>query len=135
MKFKTVLAMLFDLLQKRKVTAAYFSKKYNLSTRTVYRYIEELKSALPLEITRGRNGGVCLPDTFKLPVNFMTNEEYMAAIDALEIAYCHSPEDRFLMAREKLSAEYKPTEEELEDLAEDGIIEPLSSPIYEDEEF
>ena len=45
----------------------------------------------------------------------MTNEEYLAAIDALEIAYCHQPEDRFLIAREKLSAEYKPDEEEDDD--------------------
>lgn len=112
MKFKTVLDMLFELLQKRKVTATYFSKKYGISLRTVYRYVEELKSALPLEITRGRNGGICLPDQFKLPVNFMTNEEYLAAIEALEIAYAHYPEDRFLIAKEKLSAEYKPEDEE-----------------------
>ena len=115
MKFKTVLDMLFELLQKRKVTAAYFSKKYGISLRTVYRYVEELKSALPLEITRGRNGGIILPDRFKLPVNFMTSEEYLAAIDALDIAYCQSPEDRFLIVKEKLSAEYKPEDGEDDD--------------------
>ena len=112
MKFQTVLSMLFELLQKRKLTATYFSEKYSISIRTVYRYVEELKTVAPIEITRGRNGGICLPDQFKLPVNFMTNEEYLAAIDALEIAYCHQPEDRFLIAKEKLSAEYKPDEEE-----------------------
>ena len=115
MKLQTVLEMLFELLQKRKLSARYFAKKYGISLRTVYRYVEELKTAVPLEITRGRNGGICLPDTYKLPVNFMTSQEYLAAMDALEMAYCATAEARFLTAREKLSAEYKPTEEELEE--------------------
>lgn len=119
MKLKIILDMLFELLQKRKLSADYFSKKYHLSPRTVYRYVEALKTAVPLEITRGRNGGIALPDQYRLPVNFMTNEEYLAAMDGLEIAYCHQPEERFLLAREKLAAEYKPTEEELLEQAED----------------
>ncbi len=121
MKFKTVLAMLFELLQKRKLSANYFAKKYKLSIRTVYRYVEELKSAVPLEITRGRNGGISLPDRYKLPVNFMTEEEYLAAIEGLEIAYCHQPEARFLIAREKLSAEYKPEDDELEENDDEAL--------------
>ena len=114
MKLENILDMLFTLLKKRKATATYFSKKYGVSIRTVYRYVAALQPFVPLEITRGRNGGIRLPDTFKLPVNFMTNEEYLAAIDALEIAYCYQPEARFLEAKEKLSAEYKPDEEESE---------------------
>jgi len=115
MKFKTVLDMLFELLKKRKVTARYFSKKYGVSVRTVYRYVEELKSGLPLEVTRGRNGGIELPDSYKLPVNYMTADEYLAAIEALEIAYCHNPQERFLQAKEKLEAEYKPEEDDDDD--------------------
>ncbi len=108
MKFKTVLDMLFELLKKRKVTATYFAQKYNLSIRTVYRYVEELKSGLPLIVTRGRNGGIALPDSYKLPVNYMTASEYTAAIEAIELAYCYQPQERFLRAKEKLEAEYKP---------------------------
>ncbi len=108
MKFKTVLDMLFELLKKRKVTAVYFSEKYGISIRTVYRYVEELKSGLPLIVTRGRNGGISLPDNYKLPMNYMSAEEYEAAIEGLEIAYCHNPQERFLVAKEKLEAEYKP---------------------------
>jgi predicted DNA-binding transcriptional regulator YafY len=129
MKLKIILRMLFELLQKRKLSAAYFSKKYNLSARTVYRYIEALKTAVPLEITRGRNGGIVLPDNFRLPMNFMTNEEYLAAMDGLEIAYCHQPEQRFLLAREKLASEYKPTEEELLEQAEDDDPDAVLLPL------
>ena len=125
MKFKTVLDMLFELLKKRKVTAVYFSKKYGISIRTVYRYVDELKSGLPLIVTRGRNGGIALPDNYKLPVNYMTADEYAAAIEGLEIAYCHNPQERFLVAKEKLEAEFKPewNDDDLDEQGEeDGLI-------------
>ena len=125
MKFKTVLDMLFELLKKRKVTAVYFSKKYGISIRTVYRYVDELKSGLPLIVTRGRNGGIALPDNYKLPVNYMTADEYAAAIEGLEIAYCHNPQERFLIAKEKLEAEFKPewNDDDLDEQGEeDGLI-------------
>ena len=125
MKFENVLDMLFTLLKKRKVTASYFAKKYSVSLRTVYRYVVALQPFVPLTISRGRNGGICLPDSFKLPMNFMTNEEYLATIDALEIAYCQQPEERFLVAKEKLSQEYKPEydEEELEETEDEDCLD------------
>ena len=107
MKVSILLDMLFDLLSKRKVTAAYFSEKYNLSPRTVYRYVEVLSQDLPLFVKRGRNGGICLSDSYRLPVGFMTAEEYSAAIDALGKAYARSAEPRYLNARRKLSAQVK----------------------------
>lgn len=124
MKFKTVLDMLFELLKKRKVTAVYFSKKYGISIRTVYRYVDELKSGLPLVVTRGRNGGISLPDNYKLPLNYMTADEYAAAIEGLEIAYCHKPEERFLIAKEKLEAEFKPEWEDdyFDERSEDDVF-------------
>ena len=125
MKFENVLDMLFTLLKKRKVTASYFAKKYSVSLRTVYRYVAALQPFVPLTISRGRNGGICLHDSFKLPMNFMTNEEYLATIDALEIAYCQQPEERFLVAKEKLSQEYKPEydEEEFEEAEDEDCLD------------
>ena len=107
MKWSILLDMLFDLLAKRKVTAAYFSEKYNLSPRTVYRYVEVLSQNLPLFVKRGRNGGICLSDSYRLPVGFMSTDEYSAAIDALIAAYARSPEPRYLNARRKLAAQVK----------------------------
>ena len=125
MKFQNVLDMLFELLEKRKVTATYFSKKYGVSVRTVYRYVDELKSALLVEITRGRSGGIALPDCYKLPVGYMTNEEYGATLEALDMAYCATADERFLTAREKIAAEYKPDEDELKEDSSDYEDEPV----------
>ena len=40
-------------------------------------------AGVPIDIIRGRRGGICLPDTYRLPSNFFTKEEYAAAVNAL----------------------------------------------------
>ena len=107
MKLSILIDMLFDFLSKRKITASYLAEKYEISQRTVYRYVETLAQKLPLVIKRGRNGGICLSDSYRLPVGFMTAEEYTAAVEALTAAYAYKPEPRFLEARRKLTAQIK----------------------------
>ncbi len=107
MNTEILLDMLFEFLSKRKVTAGYLAEKYGISTRTVYRYAEVLSQSLPLFVKRGRNGGICLSDSYRLPVGFMRDEEYTAILDALQLAYNHDPNPRFLNARRKLSAQLK----------------------------
>ena len=107
MKFSILLSILFDLLAKRKVTAVYLAEKHEISTRTVYRYIDLLSLSVPVYVKRGRNGGICISDSYKLPIGFMTVEEYESAIEALEVMYAQLPEDRFLDAKHKLSAQVK----------------------------
>ena len=107
MKFAVLLDILFELLAKRKATAAYFAEKHRISTRTVYRYIDVLSMCVPVYVKQGRDGGICISDSFKLPVGFMTKEEYDAAIEALSAMYSQLPEERFLAAKRKLSAQMK----------------------------
>ncbi|MBE5744782.1 MAG: YafY family transcriptional regulator [Clostridiales bacterium] len=108
MKFSILLEMVFDLLAKRKVTATYFAEKFELSVRTVYRYIDDLTLAgVPIQVLRGRDGGICISDSYKLPKGFMTKEEYESAIEALQMMYAQLPEERFLDAKRKLSAQVK----------------------------
>ena len=114
MKHEVLLSMLFELLQKRKVTAAYFAEKYGISERTVYRYVTVLSTHAPIEITRGRNGGVRISDAYKLPVGFFSTEEYDAPLEALETHYGERGEERFLSARRKLTQAEKTTEKEEE---------------------
>ncbi len=108
MKFSILLEMVFDLLSKRKVTAAYFAEKFEISIRTVYRYVDDLSLAgVPIQVLRGRDGGICISDSYKLPKGFMTKEEYESAIEALQMMYAQLPEERFLDAKRKLSAQVK----------------------------
>lgn len=119
MKYSILLSMLFDLLHKRKLTAKYFSEKFEISVRTVYRYVDELSYAVPVHVLRGRDGGICISDSYKLPKGFMTELEYEATIEALEAMYSQLPEERFLDAKRKLSAQLKA---EVRDVAHSGDI-------------
>ena len=101
MKYEILTDILFELLSKRKVTARYLAEKHATSERTIYRYLDILAVSVPLQIQRGRNGGVFISDSYKLPVNFMTKEEYGAAIEALGAMYSQLPEERFLAARRR----------------------------------
>ena len=67
MKFVILLDILFELLSKRKVTATFLSEKFNISTRTVYRYVDTLSLCIPLYVKQGREGGIYLSDSYKLP--------------------------------------------------------------------
>ena len=107
MKYSILIGILFDLLSKRRVTAPYLSERYEISTRTVYRYVEILTEYLPVQVKRGREGGICVPDNYKLPVGYLSKEEYETATEALSLAYSRSPEERFLEAKRKLSAQKK----------------------------
>ncbi|MBQ8322469.1 MAG: WYL domain-containing protein [Clostridia bacterium] len=122
MKFAILAEMLFDLLTARKVTASFFSEKFGLSPRTVYRYIDALSACVPVQIQRGRNGGILLSDSYKLPKNFMTKDEYDAAIEAIGEAYAHSGDERFLSARRKLSAQIKTETRDLAHSLETGAF-------------
>ncbi len=123
MKFSILLEMVFDLLSKRKVTAAYFAEKFELSIRTVYRYIDDLSLAgVPIQVLRGREGGICISDSYKLPKGFMTKEEYESAIEALQMMYAQLPEERFLDAKRKLSAQVKAETRDFSLSAEVGSI-------------
>ena len=108
MKFQIMLQILFKLLRRRKISAAQLAKECGVSVRSVYRYIEELSVAgVPLFVTRGRNGGVTLPDTYRLPENFFTAAEYGAAVNALSALYEQTRDEICQTALEKLAQRHK----------------------------
>ncbi len=107
MQYNILLSILFELLQNRRVTALSLSEKYGVSPRTVYRYVEKLSPFLPLYVRRGRLGGICLADSYKLPADFFTAEEYAATVDALTHAYERTPSPQLLSAKRKLASQEK----------------------------
>ena len=131
MNISILLDMQFDFLSKRKISASYLAEKYGISQRTVYRYVEILSKKIPLVVKRGRNGGICLSDSYRLPVGFMSAEEYTAAVEALSAAYASNPEPRFLNARQKLTSQVKAEKQTLAVTGEAGgffVETALASP-------
>ena len=108
MKFEIMLSILFELLSKRFVNAAYLSEKYEVSKRSIYRYINALELAgVPLYTVKGNGGGISIVDTYKLSSTFMTIAEFDNVIDTLS-AICDSVPNKTLeKAILKLKATYK----------------------------
>ena len=84
MKFQIMTGILFTLLARRKVKAAYLAKKYDVSVRSIYRYIEEMTVAgIPIDVVRGAQGGIFISDAFTLPKGLLTKEEYQKTLECL----------------------------------------------------
>lgn len=103
-----MLKILMQLLSKRKVTAKEISERYEISVRSVYRYVEELiVCGVPIDVARGRYGGLTIADTFRLPTGYFTREEYAAAINALNAMAGQVHDENIISAREKLESRIK----------------------------
>ncbi|HQL05301.1 MAG TPA: YafY family protein [Treponemataceae bacterium] len=82
--------VLYIILDKKKVTAAELSKHFRVSTRTIYRWIEQLCIAgIPLYMTKGRGGGISVSDGFVLDQALFSDKEkkhVLYALDSLQTA-------------------------------------------------
>ena len=84
MKFEIMLKILFELLSKKHVKASYLAEKFEVSVRSIYRYITCIELAgVPIYTQRGNNGGFSIVDTYKLSSTFMTSNEFEQTISAL----------------------------------------------------
>lgn len=114
MKYQIMVKILMMLLMRRKITAQEVADKYEISARSVYRYIEELSaSGIPIDVVRGRYGGIIISDTFKLPAGYFTREEYASAINALRAFAAQVNDAATLSALEKLERQQKNDKREL----------------------
>lgn len=114
MKFEIMVKILLLLLSRRKLTARELADRYGISTRSVYRYIAELDiCGVPMEVSRGRYGGITIADTFRLPAGFFTREEYSSAINALEAMKSQVSDESVETALEKLRRQQKNEKREL----------------------
>lgn len=103
-----MLEILFILLARRKVSAGELAHRFEVSVRTIYRYIDEMTIAgIPIDVARGANGGIYISDTFKLPKGLMTKEEYALAIQSMLTMNAQFKDPALESAIQKLSAQMK----------------------------
>ena len=114
MKYQIMIDIMMTLLSKRKLTARQLADKYEISTRSVYRYVEELNvCGVPVDVERGRYGGISIPDTFRLPSYYFTREEYAATVNALGAMASQVGDKSVLTAMDKLQRRQKDEKREL----------------------
>lgn len=108
MKYQIMIDILMLLLSRRKLSAQEIASKYDISTRSVYRYVDELSlCGVPLEVARGRYGGISVADTYRLPSRYFTREEYAATVNALNAMASQVSDASVLSALEKLQSQQK----------------------------
>ena len=114
MKYEIMINIMMLLLSKRKLTARQIANRYGISTRSVYRYIDELNvCGVPVDIARGRYGGITIADTFRLPTGYFTREEYAATCNALTAMSSQVTDESVISALEKLQRQQKNEKREL----------------------
>ena len=87
MKYNIMFKILMLLLQKRKITAAELARRYEVSVRSIYRYVDELIiCGVPIDVERGRYGGLTIADTYRLPTGFFTRAVAKSAKLVLTVA-------------------------------------------------
>lgn len=106
--------ILFTLLQKRKVSARELAAKYDVSVRSIYRYVDEMTiSGIPVDVLRGQNGGIYISDAFKLPKGLFTKEEYNKAVEAMLAMNEQFSDPALSSAIGKLTSQMKPEQRDL----------------------
>lgn len=114
MKYQIMIKMLMMLTSRKRITAREIADRFEISVRSVYRYVEELNvSGVPVDVVRGRYGGIFIADTFRLPSGFFTRGEYAAAINALEAMTSQMNDGDVSSALEKLRQQQKLDKREL----------------------
>ena len=107
MKTQTLVGILFTLLARRKVNARELAAKYNCSERTVFRYIDELTCAgIPIDVSRGIGGGICISDAYKLPHGILTRPEAARMHEALLAINEQLRDPALASAIEKFESQY-----------------------------
>ena len=84
MQNSVLFGILITLLNKKKVTRQYLAEKYEISSRSVSRYLDTLTATgLPIYVTYGRHGGYSISDDYVIDKTFFTKEELQHVITAL----------------------------------------------------
>lgn len=84
MQINRLFEIIYILLDKKTVMANELAKKFEVSSRTIYRDIEILSGAgIPIYTTKGKGGGISILDNFILDKSVISKEEQSAIITAL----------------------------------------------------
>lgn len=76
MKIYLIISILLELLRHDRISAKTLAEKYEVSPRTIYRYLDYLECAgIPTKTYLGKNGGIGIDSEFKLDTTYLTIDE------------------------------------------------------------
>ena len=84
MKLQPLIAILTSLLQKERISATWFSEKFGVSVRTIYRDISALEDAgIPIVTHPGLNGGFSIIEEYKIDKKLFTHQDISTLLTGL----------------------------------------------------
>ena len=85
MKINRLFEIIYILLDKDRVTAKDLAERFEVSTRTIYRDVEDLSATgIPIYMSKGKNGGISLLSDYVLNQTLLTEEEKINILSALQ---------------------------------------------------
>ena len=85
MQIDQLFEFVYILIDKKQVTAKEMSKRFGVSTRTIYRWIEALSlSGIPVYSLKGRSGGIAISENYKLDKTLLSEEERLAIVSSVK---------------------------------------------------
>ena len=107
MKINRLLEITLILLNKKSVTAQELAERFEVSTRTIYRDVDELSAAgVPVLTNKGSGGGISLMENFAINKAMFTEHERDSVLLALKtLQATHYPEIDAIV--EKIGAVFK----------------------------
>ena len=85
MKIDRLLGIVTLLLQRGKTTAPELARRFEVSTRTIFRDVEDIcKAGIPVVSMQGGGGGICIADGYRLHHSALTSDELQNIITGLK---------------------------------------------------
>lgn len=85
MKIDRLIGIITILLQKEKITAPELAKRFEVSTRTIQRDIDDIcKAGIPVVSMQGYGGGISIASGYKLDKTVLTEKELLAIFAGLK---------------------------------------------------
>ncbi|MBU9746114.1 helix-turn-helix transcriptional regulator [Diplocloster agilis] len=85
MQISRLFEMVYLLLERKNMTASELARRFEVSTRTIYRDVDTLAQAgIPIYTSKGKNGGIRLMEDFVLNKSVLSEEEQKQILTSLQ---------------------------------------------------
>lgn len=85
MQIDQLFELVYILIEKKQVTAKEMAKRFGVSTRTIYRWVEALSvSGIPVYALTGRGGGIAISENYTLDKTVLSEEERLELVSSVK---------------------------------------------------
>lgn len=85
MQIDQLFEFVYILIDKKQVTAKDMAKRFGVSTRTVFRWMEALSvSGVPVYSLKGRGGGIAISEKFAMDKTVLSEDERLAIVSSVK---------------------------------------------------